>query len=401
MNALFLLYNIITTSKFLHITDIHYDPLYSTNSPTKCVLGSTGLGCCHKYDLPLKNNIPASKWGDYNCDSPFKLVDETLNWISNNFNNSIDFIIYTGDSASHHDFSNSPSIIKKSIADINSLFRLYFRKIPIYNNLGNHDTWPIDQTVPLEYNKLLEFISTLWYQDINKIDDMTDINLKKGGYYALDLHNTTKLISFNSIYYDGHNIFKHEKNLENDPQIIWLENTLKNARISRQNVWFISHIFPTAGESTNEYNSIIKQIIWTYRDIIKYQWWGHSHNDQFILYQNTDYNNKTSSFSLGMVGPSIMPDKRFPAFRIYDYNPDTFQLIDYTQYYCNLSKVILTDNLEYTKQYSFKELYNLDGLEVSDFEKLYKGIQNGTYTQKYCKQYTPGYNTCTTNNIII
>ena len=38
-----------------------------------------------------------------------------------------------------------------------------------------------------------------------------------------------------------------------------LENTLKNARISRQNVWFISHIFPTAGESTNEYNSIIKR----------------------------------------------------------------------------------------------------------------------------------------------
>jgi len=401
MNALFIFSTIFSANKFLHITDIHYDPLYTTDSPTKCVLGSTGLGCCHQYDIPLKNSNPANRWGNYDCDTPYTLIDGTLQWIHDNFyntENSIDFIIYTGDSASHHDFSNTPSVVKTSISNINSLFQQYFPKIPIYNNLGNHDTWPIDQTTPIEYNKLLEFIANLWNTDIN---DITSINIQKGGYYSLDLNNSTKLISFNSIFYDGHNLFKH-KNLQTDAQIIWLRSILDKARLNRQTIWFISHIFPTAGESTNEYNTIIKQIMWDYRDIIKYQWWGHSHNDQFILYQNTDSNtNQITSFSAGMVSPSIMPDKRFPAFRIYDYNSSTFDLIDYTQYYCNLTDVIIKDKMSYSKQYSFKELYHLDGLETEHFDQLYNGIINGTYTDLYCKQYTPGHNSCNTNNIIV
>ena len=58
-----------SVGRFLHLTDVHYDLLYEPGSPTKCVLGSTGLGCCHKHDLPLKNSTKASKWGDYNCDT--------------------------------------------------------------------------------------------------------------------------------------------------------------------------------------------------------------------------------------------------------------------------------------------------------------------------------------------
>ena len=101
--------------KILHITDIHYDPLYSTNSPTNCFLGNTGLGCCHKYDIPLKNSGKASKWGDYNCDLSYTFLDSTFKWIQKEFYNTTQFIIYTGDSAGHHDFSNSLSVCEKII----------------------------------------------------------------------------------------------------------------------------------------------------------------------------------------------------------------------------------------------------------------------------------------------
>ena len=392
---------ISTIGKFLHITDIHYDPLYYPGSPTKCVLGSTGLGCCHKYDLPLPDNIPASSWGDYNCDTSYNFIDGTLDWIHNYSATKLDFIIYTGDSAGHHDITNTPSVIKKSISDIQYLFSYHFPKIPIYNNLGNHDTWPIDQTTPIEYNSLLSYISNLWTDNGSVMDSISQLNIKNGGYYSIMLNNFTRLISFNSIYYDGNNLFKHKKNLQNDPQIKWLILMLDRARLYKEQVWFISHIFPTAGESTPEYNTIMKQIFWDYRDVIRYQWYGHSHNDQFILFQHTDSNNKTVSFSSGIVGPSIMPDKRFPAFRIYEYNTDTFELLDYTQYYANLTDTILNNRILYKKEYSFKETYPLDGLETADYNILYNGIKNGDYTKTYCSHYTPGHSSCQINNIIV
>ena len=394
---------IITTAysaigKFLHLTDIHYDPLYEPGSPSKCILGNTGLGCCHKYDIPLKNSTPASVWGDYNCDTSKLFVDETLHWINNNIP-SIDYILYTGDSAGHHDITNTPAIIKNSLSDIDYLFKYHFPKIPVYNNLGNHDTWPIDQTTPIEYNSILKYVSNLW---ANNVDSMSVENIEHGGYYSIMLNNFTRLVSFNSIYYDGHNLFKHKKNLYNDSQVMWLKTILDKSRLYGQQVWFISHIFPSAGESTREYNAIMKQIFWDYRDVIRYQWWGHSHNDQFILYQHTDYlTNISTIHSSGMVGPSIMPDKRFPAFRIYEYDTDTFSLIDYTQYVANLSEIISNNAMHYHIHYSFKKTYNLSGLETSDYIELYNGIINGSYSQLYNSYYTPGMKTTQMHPILV
>lgn len=386
-----------SVGRFLHLTDVHYDLLYEPGSPTKCVLGSTGLGCCHKYDLPITNSTKASKWGDYNCDTSRLFLEETLKYINTNLQ-PLDFVFYTGDSAGHHDFANTPSIIMDTITDMDQLLRNNFPGKPIYNNLGNHDAWPIDQTTPIEYNHILSHVSELWSQGL---DSVSKDNIKKGGYYSIMLNNFTRLISFNSIYYDGHNLFKHKKNLANDDQICWLKTMLDKSRTSNHQVWFISHIFPSAGESTDEYNAIMKDILWEYKDIIKYQWWGHSHNDQFILLGKNDSNNELEYYSAGMVSPSIMPDKRFPAFRIYEYDTNTFKLIDYTQYYSNLTKVISEDKMIYEKHYSFRESYSLNGLEVSDLKQLYLGIKNNTLNNPYCNHYTPGFFRCQTDNILV
>ena len=40
---------------------------------------------------------------------------------------------------------------------------------------------------------------------------MADINVRNGGYYSYDIHNSTKIISFNSIFYDKNNLFKSIK----------------------------------------------------------------------------------------------------------------------------------------------------------------------------------------------
>ena len=86
---------------------------------------------------------------------------------------------------------------------------------------------------------------------------------------------------------------------------------------------------------------------------------------------------------------------------IYEYDTDTFKMLDYTQYYSNLTKVILEDKILYEKHYSFKDSYKLEGLEVCDFKNLYLGIKNGSYFNNYCEHYTPGFSGCETNNILL
>ena len=59
---------LVNGGNLLHITDIHYDIDYHEGAATNCIFASTGMRCCHKYDIPISTIEPAGKWGDYNCD---------------------------------------------------------------------------------------------------------------------------------------------------------------------------------------------------------------------------------------------------------------------------------------------------------------------------------------------
>ena len=74
---------------FIHITDIHYDANYSTNGRI--------LDMCH---IPLNNtdgigDDVISQWGNYDCDSPWALVESGMSFLKERFH-SPNFIIWTG-----------------------------------------------------------------------------------------------------------------------------------------------------------------------------------------------------------------------------------------------------------------------------------------------------------------
>ncbi len=97
------------------------------------------------------------------------------------------------------------------------------------------------------------------------------------------------------------------------------------------------------------------------------------------------------------MGPSLMPDYRFPAFRIYTYEDGT--ILDYTQYKANLTDIQLNDKIEYQKDYTFTEEYNTQGVETKDYHTLYEEIKRNA--TMYCSHYTPGRHRCETTNIIV
>lgn len=92
--------------QFLHITDMHLDPYYEEGA-------SIGKSCHPKAGKVLKKKKgkkgkdttedQAGKYGapGSGCDSPLRLINETMRFAGEllNQNQSIDFIIWTGDSA--------------------------------------------------------------------------------------------------------------------------------------------------------------------------------------------------------------------------------------------------------------------------------------------------------------
>ena len=87
----------VADSKFIHISDIHFDPLYLPHSNNSEVC-HRGTGHAGKYGT-IVEYLNASD----GCDSPKNLLDLTFTFINKNLTNNVNFIIWTGDN-SRHDF---------------------------------------------------------------------------------------------------------------------------------------------------------------------------------------------------------------------------------------------------------------------------------------------------------
>jgi len=374
------LFPIITSAlsgNFLHITDIHYDASYKADSPVHCLIEKIGIKCCRPYNIPIKPYEKADKWGNYNCDTPYHFVNKTLEWIRLNIP-KLDFIIYTGDTVGHHDITQSITHNIKVINDIDGLFKYYFSNINIYSSIGNHDTYPIDQTQKTINRMFLNNFAKIW----NIANSST---VSEGGYYSSKIGEDMYIVNFNSLLYDNINIFNLEARIQ---QWIWFENTLETIKNMGGYVWIVNHICPHSSEARDAYTQKFISIISKYTDIIKYHFYGHVHQDTFTLL--SDNGNIVGFCS---IPSSLMLDKHEASFRVYKYDRDNFNILDYDQYTSNLQVTIEEDSIHYYKSYSFNSEYNLDGVNLHNLVTLYDSIRdNNTILQRYYKNYNPGLN---------
>jgi hypothetical protein len=92
--------------RFLHLTDIHPDPYYVTNGTAK--------SSCHKVEDNVTDerfrtsgkpkHMKIGRGGAWGapatiCDSSMKMVNYTFEWLSENWKDKVDFVIWTGDNA--------------------------------------------------------------------------------------------------------------------------------------------------------------------------------------------------------------------------------------------------------------------------------------------------------------
>lgn len=373
---------------WLSFTDSHIDLDYKANSPDNCLLWSKiGTKCCRQSSIPLKPYNKVSKWGNIKCDIPTLLFEGIINWIKTNLYSSykFDFIINTGDDCSHKDISQPFSNINiKTINYVWNVIHNNFPNIPYYPVYGNHDEVIVDQTPPLLTSLFISKSSYNWNKWIFNSSTL------QYGYYSQVFNKNLKIISFNSIYYDSNNIFKIN-NTKNDikrinNQFKWLDNELNNSLINNQQVLFLNHI-PIGGSESIEYSNYnLKLLLEKYQSIILLNMNGHTHNNRFTLIKNTD--NKYIGFS--MIPLSMTTDNHFPGFRIYTYNNNK---LDYINYICNLTTIILNNKILCQYEYTFSTEYNISNINLNNTIQLYNNLINSpNYFNKYYSHYSIGGN---------
>jgi hypothetical protein len=382
MKFLFFLFPFLTLSNIiniLHLSDIHYDQLYNIGSPNNCEFGTKiGTLCCHKYNIPLKPFQPAKKYGDFHCDSPYDLIKETLKWINSSF--TIDAIFWGGDTVNHHDFIQLPISNLKLISNITREIKHYFPKSILIPVIGNHDIYPIDQfSSKLEIHQyMLKVLSEMW--NINSKDFL------KYGFYSTDFY-TIKLIVLNSGIWDIHNIVG---NFTDDSiiQYQWLNDQLNN---TKKHVWIIGHLPPTSHETNDFFSDRFEPLMNLYKEKISYSFWYHTHTDEYFVIKDKSLTDSVSiiknkenktAIGIGFILPSIVPLEHYSAFRIYQYNTSSNEILNYQNYYINLTSINeLKENFQYNMELKISNLNNM----------AYSMIKNDTLYNIYCKNYYSGY----------
>ncbi|PGG96062.1 hypothetical protein AJ79_09750 [Helicocarpus griseus UAMH5409] len=279
--------------RFLHITDIHPDAYYKPNTNTdanrNCHRGSGEAGWF---------GTPGS-----DCDSPLTLVNATLDWIRDNLADSVDFVVWTGDSARHDNDEKIPRT-EKEILDMNQLLANQLRdvfsksdgnkkgiRVPIVPTIGNNDIMPhnIFKDGPNRWTK--EFAS-IWKHFIP--EEQRHSFVQGGWFYVEVIPDKLSVFSLNTMYFFDSNGAVDGCRDNDQPgyeHMEWLRIQLQFIREKNMKAILIGHVPPARAGSKENWDESCwqKYTLWLqqYRDVIAGSMFGHMNIDHFML-QDTD-----------------------------------------------------------------------------------------------------------------
>ncbi|OBZ87203.1 Endopolyphosphatase [Choanephora cucurbitarum] len=383
---------------FLHITDMHIDEDY--------LEGATSSSSCHRLSHPLqtlkKKPVLAGKYGAVGaqCDAPVILAQETLDWISDNWKDKLDFVIWTGDNAKH-DWDKKEKRKRRDVYNLNQrvtdmvLDTFWDAKIPVIPSFGNNDVFPHNQIAGPEVDgDLLSFYERLWRTWIPSDQRAT---FRQGGYFSIQAVPGIQVITLNSMYFFNRNKAVRNCLHPQSPaaqQMVWLEGQLKKARHDKHKVYIIGHVPPSPRDYKESCLTDYLRITTDFSDVILGQFFAHMNIDHFLMYGKETATSKSlnattlgsdddhhlfhttrninayvdwlhtmyeeieppredkhgspdeprSPFTVVQVSPSVLPVYN-PSIRIYQYEKKQKHsakpygtLLGYEQYFADLSK---------------------------------------------------------------
>ncbi|KAI0385828.1 Endopolyphosphatase [Hypomontagnella monticulosa] len=276
--------------RFLHITDLHPDEYYKAHTSTQENIA------CHRGHGPA--GIYGAETSD--CDSPLSLVNATLEWVTANLKDSIDFVVWTGDSARHDSDEEVPRRNKeilgmnRRIADafVNTFSDDKGLVVPVVPTFGNNDIYPHNILLPGP-NKILRSYTDIW-KDF--IPEEQRHSFEYGGWFYVEvIPNKLAVFSLNTMYFFDRNAGIDDCAKPTEPgykHFEWLRIQLQFLRSRGMKAILMGHVPParTSGKQLWDETCWQKYTLWLqqYRDVVVSSLYGHMNIDHFLLQDTKD-----------------------------------------------------------------------------------------------------------------
>ncbi|XP_066991452.2 acid sphingomyelinase-like phosphodiesterase 3b [Anabrus simplex] len=248
------------------------------------------------------------------------------------------------------------------------------------------------------------------------------------GYYSR-VHAPYKLriIVLNTIFFLESHIASQQ--LDPGDQWTWLEYQLINARKQDQKVYLVMSTPPGVFENAYRvpgvhwfhprHNRVYINMVRKYKDVIRGQFGGHHHSDAFRIFFSKHERPVSWLFLAPSVGPrntELAPDVTTynnPAMRLYMYDRDTLEVLDYVQFYLNLTSANIRQNAEWKNAYTFTTFYNVPNISLYSFTLLMSRLNDNeqlfaryyeansmyVHKEKECDHLCARYHACALQNM--
>lgn len=384
---------ISSTHNFITLADIHFNPFigcdqFSNPCPILSELSNTDP---KSWDLIFQKYIDTIKTNYYQ-DTDFRLLKSTLTELSTlNQQQKPAFILILGDFLAHNfpeqyqKYSSNKSITdyqtftKKTLQYLTYKLNQAAPNTTLYPVLGNNDSYSGNYKItPQDF--FLKDTASVFSALIKNKSAQQNFNdeFPNAGYYAVTLaKNNQRLIILNSILFSTHYPMSDKKNKAAEEQLTWLQEQLSIAKEKQQHVLIALHIplgIDTYLSITMRYNFIryffhplflkepynekLLSLLQHYSTTIVGILPAHIHDDSFQLISNHTH----EYFIPNSFTPSISPIYgNNPGLKIFNYNDQTFQLINFDTYFYPLNE----KSAMWKKEYNFNAVYQPDCKQCS------------------------------------
>jgi hypothetical protein len=310
--------------------------------------------------------LPATLYGEYECDSPYFLITSGLESIGPLTGTTHDnqsecdqfaWSIYTGDLTSHDDQNElSRNYTMYAETSIYSMLKSYIPSGPVFATLGNHDTNPeaIDSPHslpgPLGQQQSWNFdhVAGLWKHNNWISDEAASQARTHYGGYSINhpKYSTLRIISINTDFWYRNNYlnFINTTNPDNSGIQKFLADELSAAEQAGERVWVIGHVL-TGWDGSNPIpnpTDLFYQIIDRFSPhVIAGVFFGHTHEDELMIYyaNNATDQNANTAQTVGWIGPSLTPLTNVnPGYRMYMVDTGNFEVHEAYTYYTSVSE---------------------------------------------------------------
>ncbi|KAI3404906.2 hypothetical protein KGF56_002322 [Candida oxycetoniae] len=320
---------------------------------------------------------PARQFGEYTCDTPVLLLNNTMQCIRDLHQNhlSFQFALFTGGTVDHSDrcFMSKEKNIKSQETSYR-IMKHYLDTVDVIPTFGTRDIFPMNQLPQKNlsensntYQWQFDLIADLW-SELGWVDHDTakQIRYTQTGFSLLAMEGKLKIISLNSNVWNVKNLYAFWNVLNVDSYGVWkfLINELLDSERNHQRVWIIAHL-PPSYQSIPLPTKIFTNIIERFSPrVIAAIFFGYIQVDTFVIQYGSDGTDKKeleNAINHALIGPSVSPFSGVnPSWRYYAVDSKSFSIVNSFTYYTPLDKSFRNDGAEpnWEFAYSARDTYD-------------------------------------------